>query len=186
MVQCRPRALALVLAIGMSLWTPDCLAQEEASTTEGTCNANDPGSCQVGAEFNIETDGNVVNNAKENDCQDDHIKCFDWSQIGECDHNPNYMLRNCRRSCLQCPDQRDELAKLIEEEKKKRRVWTQAELEVAADMGVEQNLENDGFNVSVEEASARIVAARENIQSGEFDDNLLEICKNAHEDCTTW
>ena len=90
MVQYHPRALFLVLVIGVSLWMPGCLAQDETtSTKEGTCDAYDPKTCE----------------AEESDCQDGHPKCSDWSQKGECENNPGYMLSNCKRSCLQCPDQ---------------------------------------------------------------------------------
>ena len=180
MVQCNPHALFFVLAIGVSLWTPDCLAQEEASTTEGSCDAYDPSTCEAG------TEDEDVKTVQDSNCFDEHHKCFDWAQVGECDNNPNYMLYHCKRSCLQCPDQADELARILEEKEKKKRVWTPTELEVAADMGVEQNLENENFRVSAEEASARIKAARELLQNSDFDENLLEICKNQHEDCTTW
>lgn len=116
----------------------------------------------------------------------DTKKCFDWSRIGECDANPDYMLTHCRRSCKQCPDQAEELAEIIAEKKKKERVWTQNELTVGADMGKPQVLEDMSFRVSEEESSARIGASREHLQNSDFDDDLLEICKNKHESCTAW
>lgn len=171
MVQYHPRALFLVLVIGVSLWMPGCLAQDETtSAKEGTCDAYDPKTCE----------------AEESDCQDGHPKCSDWSQKGECENNPGYMLSNCKRSCLQCPDQANELARQLAEKNKPKRKWTKEEYKVATDMGVKQNLKNDNFKVTEEEASARIIAARQNIKNGGFDDNLLEICKNQQEDCTTW
>ena len=178
------RALLFALAIGLSLWNSDYLVKGDASTTEGSCSADSPETCEVGA-GNIETDANV-NDSEDSDCQDEHPKCQDWANIGECDENPNYMLHSCRRSCLQCPDQAAELAKLLEEKKKKIRVYTSDELYVAADMGTEQRLENEVFGVSVEQASARIIAAREHIQNEGLDEGIKEICKNQHEDCTTW
>eukprot|EP00545_Synedropsis_sp_CCMP1620_P004966 CAMPEP_0119007782 /NCGR_PEP_ID=MMETSP1176-20130426/3245_1 /TAXON_ID=265551 /ORGANISM="Synedropsis recta cf, Strain CCMP1620" /LENGTH=459 /DNA_ID=CAMNT_0006959997 /DNA_START=21 /DNA_END=1400 /DNA_ORIENTATION=- len=57
--------------------------------------------CEVGA------DGTTCinekdNEAKDNDCDDTHEKCHDWMDKGECDANPVYMLRNCRKSCNTC------------------------------------------------------------------------------------
>ena len=169
MVQYHARVLFLALVICASLWKPGYLAQDE-TTSEGTCNAYDPRECS----------------AHTSSCQDGHPKCLQWAQVGECDNNPGYMLNNCRRSCLQCPDQADELARHLAEKKKPERIWSSAELEVAADMGVKQNLVNDNFKITEEQSSARIIAARQNIQNGGFDNELLEICKNEHEDCTTW
>jgi hypothetical protein len=31
---------------------------------------------------------------------DKNIYCKDWSQLGECNTNPNYMLKYCQSSCL--------------------------------------------------------------------------------------
>jgi hypothetical protein len=193
MMKCQHHALFFVLAIVISLWNSDCLAQSDTSTTEGSCTAEYPEACNAEAKNDIETDANANVNANENendgegsDCQDDNPKCFDWAKRGECDNNPGYMLQGCRRSCIQCPDQADLLAKILEEKRKKIRVWAKDELEVAADMGKEQNLENIGFGVSVEQASARIIAAREHIQNEELDEGVKDICKNLDADCTAW
>ncbi|XP_057315605.1 hatching enzyme 1.2-like [Hydractinia symbiolongicarpus] len=35
-------------------------------------------------------------------CTDSDSKCPYWQSIGECYKNPNWMLRNCRKSCRQC------------------------------------------------------------------------------------
>ena len=184
MMQRQRHALLFVLAICMSLWYPDCLARGDASSTEGSCSADSPETCEAEA-GKIETDKNAKD-FEDNDCQDENPKCFDWAKLGECDNNPRYMLNHCRRSCLQCPDQADELAKMLEEKAKKIKVWTNEELEVAADMGKEQRLENAEFRVSAEQTSTRIIAAREHLNSSGLEENVIEICKNEHEDCTTW
>jgi len=172
MVKCVQHALFLVLAIGaVSLWTPGCLAQD----AYGTCDNYDPATCS-----------NTDDEAKKL-CGDSHHKCKPWAELGECKNNPSYMLEKCKRSCLQCPDQADELARVLEsQEEKTTRNSGEAELDVGADMGKKQNLVNKHFRVSSEQASARILESREHIQNGGFDDDLLEICKNDHEDCTTW
>ena len=171
--------LLFVLAIGASFGSSD-----DALETEGTCNSDNPETCIAQA---ASVDSNAVgdeNDSDDDDCIDDHEKCPQWSQMGECENNPNYMLRHCRRSCLQCPSQAEELAKKLEEKRKSNKAWTEAELEVAADMGKMQNLENTMFRVTEEQAVERINAAREHWLAQ--DDKLKEICKNDHEDCTTW
>merc|ERR1712080_408842 len=35
-------------------------------------------------------------------CVDDNTSCAGWAQIGECQKNPDYMLKSCRKSCNQC------------------------------------------------------------------------------------
>jgi len=36
---------------------------------------------------------------------DKHIRCQEWSRVGECKANPNYMLNTCKRSCTEKPDE---------------------------------------------------------------------------------
>jgi len=35
-------------------------------------------------------------------CPDGNSRCEEWANRGECQKNPRYMLRNCRKSCKQC------------------------------------------------------------------------------------
>ena len=35
-------------------------------------------------------------------CQDINPSCSKWATEGECQNNPNYMLRDCPRSCKSC------------------------------------------------------------------------------------
>merc|ERR1712142_1119617 len=35
-------------------------------------------------------------------CEDNHNRCAEWAARGECEKNPNYMLRNCKKSCKVC------------------------------------------------------------------------------------
>jgi hypothetical protein len=51
--------------------------------------------------------GSVVED--EDDSEDDNLECVDdessckyWSEVGECDNNPNFMLEHCRLSCGVC------------------------------------------------------------------------------------
>ena len=168
-------ALLRLFVIGVSL------SKSVSATTSGTCTADDPATCENTDDKNLS-----INDADKSGCQDEHPKCSEWATIGECEENPGYMLFNCRRSCMQCPDQAEELAKILEEKKKSIRVWTAYELEIAEDMGEEQLLENESFNVSADQSSARIIAARKHIEESGIGQELEAICKNKHEHCTTW
>ena len=35
-------------------------------------------------------------------CEDNNIRCPEWSRRGECEKNPGYMLVDCRKSCKVC------------------------------------------------------------------------------------
>jgi len=35
-------------------------------------------------------------------CVDSNPKCAEWAKDDQCEANPNYMLRNCRKSCATC------------------------------------------------------------------------------------
>jgi len=40
-------------------------------------------------------------------CQDDHKHCEYWASLDECKKNPDYMLKNCRKSCKICSECKD-------------------------------------------------------------------------------
>ena len=37
-------------------------------------------------------------------CDDRDLQCGGWAEAGECDKNPNYMLKNCKKSCTECSE----------------------------------------------------------------------------------
>eukprot|EP00536_Pseudo-nitzschia_multiseries_P011168 jgi/Psemu1/259631/estExt_Genewise1Plus.C_3660017 len=143
----RNTAVLFLLTTGVSFWNSVSLP------ADGSCSALDSDTCE-GENAIVDADEDISN------CQDDHPRCSEWAYIGECEENPSYMLHSCRRSCIQCPDQAEELAKILEEKERRMRVWTKI--------------------------AARIVAAREHIEKAGLKDSVKEICKNQHEDCTAW
>jgi len=176
--------VVLLSISAISISNFECLAQ--GSTTEGSCTADDPSTC---VNNQIVTNSDKENDTDDDDgadCQDDNPKCFDWSRIGECDANPVYMIRSCRRSCTQCPDQAEELAAILAAKERKKKVYTQEELTVGADMGKPQSLEDHNFHVSEKESTAQIEASRDYLQDSDFDDDLLKICLNRHGKCVAW
>ena len=169
----------------MSMLHSECIAQDDGDdslTTEGSCNANGTGTCETD-EKNMEGDAS----GDYAYCEDNHEKCSSWAEMDECEANPDYMLRSCRRSCMECPDQAEEKKRMLEEKHKRENpVFTTFELEIGADMGVEQLLLDEVFRVSRDESLARIIAARKHIKDSGIDFALREICKNKHESCTAW
>ena len=50
---------------------------------------------------------------KESECKDQHEQCAPWASrtVSECDSNPGYMHKNCKRSCNLCPDQLHDISR---------------------------------------------------------------------------
>ena len=44
----------------------------------------------------------------DDDCQDEHERCSVWAGLGECEANPDDMLKHCAKSCDACGMNRDE------------------------------------------------------------------------------
>jgi len=49
---------------------------------------------------------NNINIQYEEQCEDKHEMCSEWSLVGECDSNPNFMLEQCKESCRICQSKR--------------------------------------------------------------------------------
>ena len=47
-------------------------------------------------------DGTQSVGGVEVNCNDEHDSCEMWASVGECNNNPNYMLRSCRKSFDSC------------------------------------------------------------------------------------
>ena len=86
------------------LWTTSILADTK------TCELNQDGTC---------VDEESRNTSNSSGCNDDHTKCPEWAKLGECQENPAYMLRNCKKSCNICNENLSVDA-LIEEAWKKK------------------------------------------------------------------
>jgi len=95
--------LLLHFVLLLLVWIPHSIAVD---TTE-TCEADKDGSCAQ--------DGSQ----QKNDCKDEDDRCAWWSNQGECDANPGFMLRNCQKSCNVCYTGKT-AEELIAEAKKKK------------------------------------------------------------------
>ncbi|KAL3911945.1 MAG: hypothetical protein SGILL_007081 [Bacillariaceae sp.] len=90
------------------------------SQNSGTCIQAETDSSDAG------TDSTTILNFEENACQDDHDQCIQWSEAGECDKNPKFMLNNCRRSCDACDNDIQEPAEQCEDQHEQCEKWATA------------------------------------------------------------
>lgn len=88
----------LLAAVGITgtvvLWPSFKDTQLEDTILETLVNDND------GARELVRS--NYTNDAKE--CMNEHEKCEEWAERGECEANPVYMLSSCKKSCMICGD----------------------------------------------------------------------------------
>ena len=91
--------LILLLVTGTTCAT-DAESEEEVCTAANAdsaeCTGNLPPMKGVAAD-----EGNA------DGCTDDHVKCAEWADLGECVANPKYMLVSCRKACGICGDTQD-------------------------------------------------------------------------------
>lgn len=81
--------LATILAVGFGGEASLGVAsRSDVDLGTATCNE---GSCEA-PEVTVEDDS----------CVDNHLKCSEWSEKGECEKNPKYMLNFCQQSCGVC------------------------------------------------------------------------------------
>lgn len=83
---------------------PKCLHGQQKQVK---CIVNDSGEevCSTVIE-NGETDQSSFGGNVPNLCDDKHDSCVHWASIGECENNPQYMLTNCLKACVKCPEER--------------------------------------------------------------------------------
>ena len=110
-------------------------------------------------------------------CADDHENCQQWASTGECEKNPNYMGKNCRRSCNACFEDPDFL---YDQERSK--------LQRGGDFGVPQRLYfKDG---SREEDIQWILGKARNymnyIVPEKFEEGMEDLCLNNNDHCAWW
>jgi len=96
-------------------------------------------------------------------CIDHDPQCKDWSGMGECEYNPNFMRKECPRSCFQC-------------------------YEDATQFGVEQELPNQDdkdYEATVEHIQKTSVYMKD-MWSNEEHNYYNYKCKNMDEECSYW
>jgi hypothetical protein len=116
------------------------------------------------------------------DCQDDHHQCAQWATDGECEAvtgNPEYMYRNCPRSCNICG--RGDVEAILRQALRLR----SSDLSVSG-WGEEQQIppankkEIETLLADVEKYMLEVVNAEEKYKS------FKKKCQNRHQDCSLW
>jgi len=166
-----------------------------SSTQDGTCSSN-----ESAKNASICHD----NHPAENECQ------F-WARNGECEKNPNFMTKECKKSCGICSDN-DGVHQGRENNKANNNCsdnkpglnecpyWAKnGECEnnpnfmtvecrkscgICLDTGVDQTLESDVYQVTAAQTNRRLKEATAYVET--IKPELNEICKNEHELCTVW
>jgi hypothetical protein len=110
------------------------------------------------------------------DCLDSEKLCSFWSQRGECEKNPEYMMQHCPKSCNACKN-----TGYVDEPKQ---VPNDDD-----DFGVKQASDN-AYGAQIEKAlddmKIYFRELRTNPQTDDKTMELLEHCKNQHENCAYW
>jgi len=132
----------------------------------------------VGDEYADDNDDDGDNNDNNEDddddddddsnCKDEHEQCEMWASLLECDSNPGYMLRNCKKSCNICGDNGSTLPTNY------------------GDHGDTQKCEGED-----ESACLSVVTKMEDYMISEYKTNpafrkIQSKCKNRHTDCALW
>ena len=132
-----------------------------------------PGALVMADEATCSVDGTCTTTDQrrmEPNCKDDNDECSSWASQGECDANPNYMLKSCRKSCFVCGTIQDENELPAD----------------ASDLGVAQSRVTDGFATSRGQFNMRITRARRYMEDTQVTLEAKEKCQNYYADCTNW
>jgi prolyl 4-hydroxylase len=119
------------------------------------------------------------------ECVDEHKSCEFWSNHGECEANPNYMLVNCRKSCNTCRQfpVSPQRSKHVVDEKEK-------VLTLSAKFGVEQKAEGTEEQQTFLRIKQMIDYMKNHVHAKnpthKMSKQVIRDCSNEHELCALW
>jgi prolyl 4-hydroxylase len=149
----QPLLVALLLLF-FAFPSSDAAAADESNSV---CTANDAGAECSAATISEEDDDDTPSS-----CVDEHEECQNWSEHGECDKNPGYMLFNCKRSCKVCP--------IIDDN----------------DFGKPQEIpQGENFD-KVREVIIKSTEYMRRIRKDEVYHEVRQMCLNQHAGCSQW
>ena len=166
--------LLLVLVTGQQ-------GNDEESTK--TCLAD--GTCTENPVVATEETNATVESTKEPDCADNNDSCAFWAKAGECEANPDYMLKFCQKSCDSCGMMDEEETPYASEEERKLNEEMQ-NLE-RNEHGVVQDVP-DGYEKDIERALNEMTDYIDDIRANGSPDmvKVLDICENKNPNCALW
>lgn len=191
------QSLLLVTCLNISLFSALVGTVAGAGTMEATCQA----------------DGTCLSSDSLVGCEDEEEMCEEWAKMGECEANPNYMLKSCQKSCGTCGDSVAERSKKIRTLMKSNCLDSNDECDKWASQGEcdanpnymlnsckkscfvcgDDDYENmllDGSDFGVPQnvgnvnERERIVRMKRYLEVSDVDPKALALCRNNHADCT--
>jgi len=126
-----------------------------AAADSAACNDDDPRQECLNLDYVDVPDGGE-------DCTDDYKDCKKWSEGGECENNPGFMLNSCRRSCDVCEYELD-----------------------ANDFG-EPQLIPTHLATPVNEVISKSIKYMQHINVDPNYDSVRSECRNNEEHCSEW
>lgn len=118
-------------------------------------------------------------------CKNRHPLCVNWAVTGQCEDNPSFMRVHCASACFTC----DDLAapNVVVVPSQNGSVMSEL-LDSGGDLGVLQNFPNGTQDILVQrelilQSRAYLRKAR---QSSTLDQELVDICRNRHPECSFW
>jgi len=140
-----------------------------AAEADGLCEAAAAGgSCEA-----IDADA-----AAPADCVDEHPRCGEWADAGECENNPGYMLHHCPVACDSCPDPVDLAAD------------DRALLAAVAAYGKPQKIEGASADATMEVVRGTVAYMRDDVHGTNpthaLSPDIVAECVNREELCAFW
>uniref|UniRef100_A0A7S2PAV0 Procollagen-proline 4-dioxygenase n=1 Tax=Skeletonema marinoi TaxID=267567 RepID=A0A7S2PAV0_9STRA len=153
---------ALLLCV--CIFSSSATAASAAAADDSVCTANDTREECSAAPLDNESSSDDDEDDDEfpATCVDEHDDCKMWSDSGECDANPNYMLTHCRRSCKVCG--------IID----------------SNDFGKPQQIPRSNDFEAVKEIVRQSTEYMKRINEDEKYEAVRNKCLNQHPDCSLW
>ena len=102
-------------------------------------------------------------------CHDSNEECDTWSSQGECDANPEFMLKQCRKSCWVCGD--DDFADRPGD---------------GSSYGEAQIMGDENFFATEANVKERLARVNRYMEQTQVPDDIKAKCRNLHANCTNW
>jgi len=153
---------ALLLCVCIFSSSATAASAAAADDSNSVCTANDTREECSAAPLDNESSSDDEDDEILATCVDEHADCKMWSDSGECDANPNYMLTHCRRSCKVCG--------IID----------------SNDFGKPQQIPRSKDFEAVKEIVRQSTEYMKRINEDEKYEAVRNKCLNQHPDCSLW
>lgn len=111
-------------------------------------------------------------------CEDNHENCSGWADMGECEKNPRYMLKNCMKSCGTCEPTIEEEVEDVEDASEM--------LERTAKFGAIQTAEGNRKEETLEVVESMLEYMEKSDDFLLLPSKIRQNCKNNNKLCSFW